>query len=59
MTKEELAEIIRSGSRNSVDELFSGELRYYYLQAVNIRFNLDKNEESRKQFAAMIEKTLK
>lgn len=59
MTKEELAEIIRSGSRNSVDELFSGELGYYYLQAVNLRFNLDKNEESRKQFAAMIEKTIK
>lgn len=59
MTKEELVQIIRSGFRNSVDELFSGELGYYYLQAVNLRFNLDKNEESRKQFAAMIEKTLK
>lgn len=59
MSKDELVSIVQSGFNNSVDQLFLGELGYYYLQGVNLRFNLDKKEASRQQFAEMIEHTLK
>ena len=59
MSKDELVSIVKSGFNNSVDQLFLGELGYYYLQGVNLRFNLGKKEESRQQFAEMIENTLK
>lgn len=30
---------------NRVDNIFSGELAFYYLQAVNIRFDIDKKQQ--------------
>lgn len=40
------------GSKNDIDlntvsEIFSGELAYYYLQAIDIRFDVYKNERKR------------
>lgn len=35
----------KNTSLNAVDEIFSGELAYYFLQAVNIRFDIEKKQQ--------------
>lgn len=58
LNRKELIEIIESNRRNAVDEIFDGELAIYYLQAVNMRFNINEKENRRQEFSEIIERQM-
>ena len=53
----ELIEIINNESWNTVTNIFGGSLGFYYLQAINIRFNIDRGEAARRFAEGLINKS--